>query len=239
MPAVPFRSSKKGGLMTSEDHEATYSIRRIPGEIELGGDPGREPWSWLAPAMIDRFPWYVLGEKQATTVKACYTERCLYLQFECEDRHISASRTELNGGVCQDSCAEFFATVPEDPESYFNLEVNCCGTLHLGHGKGRQERRLIGPELAARITLAHSVPGPTKEESPADDGWVLEVGLPFDVLGEFIGRAVSVGPGTKWRGNFYRCGGATDPQHSCWSPVGTPSPDFHRPEYFGRLEFTA
>ena len=38
------------------------------------------------------------------------------------------------------------------------------------------------------------------------------------------------------RGNFYKCGDKTaHPHFVSWNPVGTPSPDFHRPEFFGEL----
>jgi hypothetical protein len=187
---------------------------------------------------IDVFPWHKSGAKQETTLRACYSHTRLYLLFQCQDRHISASRTALNSDVCNDSCVEFFASVPEEPGNYFNLEINCCGALHLGYGPGRHKRRMVTPEQATRIGIFHSVPGPARQESRDDSGWAVQVGLPFDFLSDFIGRPVSVQTGTLWRANFYRCGGLTDPQFACWSPVGTPRPDFHRPEYFGKLQFS-
>ena len=216
----------------------SYSVQRLPGEIKLDADAGAAPWRNLKPLKIDFFPWYESGGKQMTTVKACVTPSRLCIQFECEDRHISARCTTLNGLVCRDSCVELFASAPEDPGNYFNLEINCCGTIHLGYGPDRDHRRLASAKLAQRIEVFHSVGGPTKDELPEDDGWVLRVGLPLDALSEFIGASVAAAPGIRWRANFYRCGGVTDPQYACWSPVGTPGPDFHRPEYFGALEFS-
>ena len=38
------------------------------------------------------------------------------------------------------------------------------------------------------------------------------------------------------RGNFYKCGDLTATPHwGSWNPVGTGAPDFHRPEYFGKM----
>ena len=216
-----------------------YVVARAQNEPDLKGNPAGEPWASLNALKIACFPWYRAGSKQATTVKACYSQRCLYLLFVCEDRHISARRTVLGSDVYRDSCVELFASVPEDPASYLNLEMNCCGTILLGYGPDRWHRRSAGQRLARRIGIYHSVAGPTKEESPGDDGWLLEVALPLDVVGELVRRPVTVRPGIRWRGNFYRCGGASDPQHACWSPILTPEPDFHRPEYFGVLEFGA
>ena len=38
--------------------------------------------------------------------------------------------------------------------------------------------------------------------------------------------------------NFYKCGDETQkPHYLSWNPVKTSKPDFHRPEYFGKLIF--
>ena len=81
----------------------------------------------------------------------------LYMQALCVDRHISAEVTELNGMVCADSCVELFCMVaPEQSQEYFNLEVNCCGVMHVGFGPDRYSRKLIPGNLATSITAATS-----------------------------------------------------------------------------------
>ena len=46
------------------------------------------------------------------------------------------------------------------------------------------------------------------------------------------------GPGVSWRANLYQCGDETShPRWLTWSRVDLPSPDFHRPEFFGTLVF--
>ena len=38
------------------------------------------------------------------------------------------------------------------------------------------------------------------------------------------------------RANFYKCGDKTaHPHYLSWSPIDTPKPDFHRPDFFGEL----
>ena len=40
----------------------------------------------------------------------------------------------------------------------------------------------------------------------------------------------------KLRATFYKCGDKTaHPHFLSWNPVGTPAPDFHRPDFFGEL----
>ena len=212
-------------------------IPRTDVHVALNPDPAADPWPDVEAAEIGCFPWYKGGVKQATAVRACYDGECLHLLYECEDKHISAQCTQLNGPVYRDSCVEFFASPPEDPDHYFNVEVNCCGTMLLGYGSRMDGRRNGTEEIASRLGVAHSVPGPTKEESPADDGWVLQMRLPFEALSQLVGTPLTVAPGTQWRANCYRIGGLTDPQYGCWSPINWPRPNFHRPECFGLLQF--
>lgn len=215
-----------------------YIVKPTAERPPFAGQVEGTPWQQASSLHIDQFPWYQGGLKQATQVRLLYDAHSLYLRFLCEDRHIWAQARELNGPVHLDSCVEFFASpAPMQVPDYFNVEVNCCGALHLGFGPGRPGRKKISPELARRIRIATSVPGPAKEESPDDASWWVCCELPFDVLSEFIGRPVEPARGTIWRANFYRCGGKTDPQYACWRPTGTPEPDYHRPEAFGEILF--
>ena len=88
-----------------------------------------------------------------------------------------------------------------------------------------------------QICVVTSVPTPTREESSADDGWWLAAGVPFAAIAELAQAPVAPGSGTGWGGNFYRCGGRTEPQCACWNPIQWQQPDYHRPEFFGTLTF--
>ncbi len=215
-----------------------YTIRSVRQAPPLVGRVAGTPWEAAGVLRIDNYPWYERGEKQSTAVRMLYDRRAVYVQFRCRDRHISARATQLNGDVYLDSCVELFAMPdPEVSGDYFNLEINCCGCMHLGWGPGRRGRRLVTPQLSRRIRIAASVAAPTKEESGADRRWWVAAALPLETLSDFAGRAVRPGPGDRWRANLYRCGGRTDPQYACWSPIDRPQPDYHRPEFFGTLCF--
>lgn len=197
------------------------------------------PWARAEAAAICEFPWYRGGLRQGTTVRMLYDQSALHMLFTAADRHISAGVTELNGPVCTDSCVELFAAVePKVGPEYFNLELNCCGVLHMGWGSQRDSRRLICEDLAGRIEVSGSEQGPMPREPRDDDeGWHLVVKLPWDVLDAFVGREIRPRPATVWRGNFYRCGGQVEPQFACWNPIDTDGPDYHRPECFAELHF--
>ena len=211
-----------------------YTVMPAGQPPPLCGTAYQTPWQRARVLRIDSYPWYVDGLKQTTTVRLMYDRANLYVQFRCRDCHISAVETRLHGDVYLDSCVELFAGVDE---VYFNLEINCCGVMHLGAGTSRYGRTLIDAALAGRIKIATPFRGPRKSESPDDKAWWAAAKIPFAVLNRFLGRRVTPRPGAVWRANFYRCGGQTDPQYACWNPIDWPQPDFHRPEFFGRLRF--
>jgi len=194
-------------------------------------------WADVPAGTIDQDNW---PEKKfggrPTKFRAVWCDDGLRLRYDCEDCYISAVATQPNGYVWQDSCVEFFvAPNPSKPENYFNFEMNCVGThlmgTHCDWLEGYADRSLdIG------ITVATTVPGPTKAESPQDNGWSLVARIPW---AHFERDAAHLPPkvGDVWRANFYRIGGQTEAQCASWSPIHSPKPQFHLPQFFGEIVF--
>jgi alpha-galactosidase len=62
--------------------------------------------------------------------------------------------------------------------------------------------------------------------------WVAELAIPMRAI------ASRVEPNARWRANFYRVEGRSEPrQYLAWQPTLTPQPNFHVPEAFGTLRF--
>ncbi|MFB6218483.1 MAG: carbohydrate-binding family 9-like protein [Halobacteriaceae archaeon] len=210
-----------------------YTVRRADERPPLTGAP-EGPWAGADSLDIDCHPWDTGRDRQHTEARALYDDDALTLQYVCEDSHIEASATELNGPVWEDSCVEFFAAPHDDRPHYANFEGNCCGTFLMGYGP-KEDRTHVEPATAAAVEVATSVAGPTKEPAPDDSGWWLAVRLPYSVLSALAGADIDPGPGTEWRANCYRIGGGTE--YAAWNPVDAPEPDFHRPDSFGRFVF--
>ncbi|NQZ28540.1 MAG: carbohydrate-binding family 9-like protein [Colwellia sp.] len=193
-------------------------------------------WQAITAIAINNFPWYQAGAKQDTQVKLSATEDTLFIQIIAQDNYSYAKQSELNHMlICQDSCVEFFFS-PSGVlgSSYVNLEVNCCGTLHLAYGAGRDKRQFISLEAASLIQRKSSISSPVKFETEDDKEWIVEIALPFSAIEQLTGENVNK---DKWFANFYRCGGRTEPQYAVWNNIDVPEPDYHRPEHFGTLVF--
>ncbi|MCH5334870.1 MAG: hypothetical protein J1D86_03580 [Alistipes sp.] len=166
--------------------------------------------------------------------RAFHTGQTLMLRFDVQERHTAALVTDDNGGVWNDSCVEFFLSV--DGQGYYNFEFNCIGTMLLGFRRSRNE----GVVHAAADTLASierrtTLPHAAFAERTGDNSWSLTAAIPVQAL--FRHRIKSFS-GLAARANLYKCGDQlSKPHFLSWQPIQTPSPDFHRPEFFAPIEF--
>ena len=162
----------------------------------------------------------------AAEAKAVWTEGALLVRLESFAAPTRAVNTAPDSAVWEDSCLEFFFSA--DGQTDINLEANANAALRASIGPDRHERRFLR-EL--------DVPLPQAEAETTAAGWALTLRIPAALLEALLG--VTPRRGLRLRGNFYSCGDKTPaPHYAAWSPVETPSPDFHRPEFFGTLELT-
>ena len=142
---------------------------------------------------------------------------------------LTVRNTRDGGTIWEDSCCEIFLQAP-GCDTYYNIEVNAAGILLVGRGTGRGDRVLLPPEEMARITRKADVKAPVDIPNQVCT-WSLTVAIPFQVIGLDPAHL----PG-KLLGNIYKCGDKTPhPHFLSWSPIDTPAPDFHRPEFFGEF----
>jgi hypothetical protein len=211
-----------------------YKINRVTASKSYSNV--KPDWLSSKPLFIDNYPWYQSGNKQNTQIKLCANQDVLFIQVVADDQYSFAKQTELNHMlVCEDSCVEFFFS-PSGKlgSSYVNLEVNCCGTMHIAYGPNRNNRQYINKDIANSIQCKTSISSLEKKETNEDKRWTVDISLPFSAIEQLTGEKINT---TRWFANFYRCGGRIDPQYAAWQNIPTAAPDFHRPECFGELIF--
>lgn len=153
----------------------------------------------------------------------------LAVGFDVRGKDLRATELSDNGRNWEDSCCEFF--ISPDGKSYFNIEINCIGSVLMARGEGRDGRVKVEEKEVARIIRHCSLEHKLFDCKGGLHSWQVAVVIPFDLIGldpDKLPESVNV--------NFYKCGDLTaTPHFVTWNPVGTPNPDFHRPEYFGKL----
>ena len=162
-----------------------------------------------------------------------HTDDAFLIHYRVEEQSIRAVAQKDGDNIWEDSCAEFFIS-PAGDDLYYNIECNCAGTLLVGVGEGRNNRVLAAPQITQLIdrwTTLGRPPFDTKEQPTA---WELALRIPYSV---FFRHNITSLDGLTLRGNVYKCGDKLPiPHFISWNPIGTPTPDFHCPQYFGELK---
>lgn len=157
----------------------------------------------------------------------------LFLHFKIVERDISALYNTDHDPVWKDSCVEFFCQLP-DQKSYFNFEFNCIGTCLATKRDSRTENIItLTREQMGCIKRYASLGNTSFEPKKGIYEWKLTIEIPLFLIGVVPGKLPE-----EIKANFYKCADeSTSPHYLSWSLISTPEPDFHCPEYFGKLVF--
>ena len=201
-----------------------------------GGDGGEEAyrivavtggpdWDRVPVIAVDKVMW-----TEDTGIRAwgqvCHDGENLYVRMRAAEGEIRAENFRPLSPVWEDSCLEFFFR-PGGAAHYFNFEINPNGCLCLQAGADRTDRFNIVRRDAEIYFSIHT--------GGTEDGWEASYRIPLSFIRLFS-------PGFRFEGemtgNMYKCGDKTvRPHYLSWKRIGLERPDFHCPEFFGRLIF--
>ena len=189
---------------------------------------GAPDWNAIPVMKVDHVMW-TPDFGIAMTAQVGYDETAIYVHQRAVEKDIRAELTDLLAHVCEDSCMEFFFSPCPSDGRYLNFEVNPNGCLHLGFGHGRHDSmRLLPKRVDERFGIKTARTG---------DGWELTYRIPLEFLRCFYPE-LELKRGLTMTGNCYKCGDCTvNPHFLAWNPPASETPDFHRPQDFGKLIF--
>lgn len=157
----------------------------------------------------------------------------IWLKYYVKEKHIRARETRTNGDVYKDSCVEFFISPGE--KNYYNFEFSCIGTIHLGYGPGRGNRKFVDPKIIEKIDIKSSLGSAPFNDKSGNFEWEMMIRIPIE---SFAYSNLKTFKGLNAEANFYKCGEETAVMHYVtWNPIKTENPDYHRPEFFGKVQF--
>jgi hypothetical protein len=216
-----------------------HRIARLCEPVDIDGNWDKPAYAALEPLFVSRHMGAEPEHRPRVLVRLAWHDDALHVIFRVEDRYVRAVAQHYQDPVCRDSCVEFFFTPGIDLGfSYFNLEINCGGTMLFWWHPERRDAVPVAPADGNAIAVAHTLPQIVEPEIAEPVVWALEYRLPFDVIRKYCPNASRPAPGRKWKANFYKCADATSRPHwLTWSSVDHPTPRFHLPQYFGTLTF--
>lgn len=185
-------------------------------------------WKKIPHAPVESYTWGCSYRPKVFGQLCFIPEKGFRLKMTCYETNPLAKYENPDEMVCKDSCMEFFVNFFPNADStgYLNFEANSKGTLLLYYGKDRNSRTSVR-ELGLTPPKVNAV--------LFEDHWEYEILIPLTFIRAVYGQDCFV-PGSVLKGNFYKCGDDTaSPHYGSWSPISNPTPDFHRPEFFGDL----
>lgn len=163
--------------------------------------------------------------------KIARSRKYIAIQFEVTGKDLRATELEDNGRNWEDSCCEFF--LAPNADYYYNMEINCIGSVLMAKGSGRGDRVQVNPAKVAGIIRHCSLEHKLFDIEGGTHTWSVAILVPFELV-DLNPEKLPASVGC----NIYKCGDLTaTPHFVTWSPIPCEHPDFHRPEFFGKLIF--
>ncbi len=240
-------------------HEPNHYLCPKINDIVIDGVLDDENWSkakWsqqFKDIQGEDFP----APKHTTRVKMTWNDQYLFIAAEIAEPHVWASITERDAVIFYDNDFEVFIDPNSDTHHYSELEVNAFATAwdllltmpYRDFGYAIDDWDIKGLKVGVNIQ------GTINDPSDVDQGWTVEIAIPFSSLvecGNFNDVPLT---GDYWRINFSRVewrteikdgqyvkqlnpetGKAYPEDNWVWSPQY--HINMHMPEYWGYVVFT-
>ena len=213
-----------------------YEIKRAATPITVDGKLDDAAWATAsAPATLSFFWESQTGAKQNTRAKMLWDDQALYLGFDADDADINGVLTERDSAVFNDDAMELFINPnPKQEVVYYGFEMNVRGALY--DYLNYNERTFFKRYDATNVKIATSVRGTLNVRTDTDEGWSLEVSIPWANFEE-LSRRPAVG--AIWKANINRWDGVQPARRmSEWSDPMQRTAWPHGAARFGELVFT-
>ena len=237
-----------------------YVVYRAASPIKVDGVLDEASWAAAPPTepFVDIEGGSRPQPRFRTRARMLWDDENLYVAAEMEEPDVWSTLTERDSVIFHDNDFEIFIDPDGDTHAYYELEVNALGTPwdlllikpYRDGGPPIHAWDIAGLQVGVRVRGTLNRPG------DRDEGWTVEIALPWQILREAAPGRKLPGPGDQWRVNFSRVEwqvetgggryakrvkpGTADPlpeDNWVWSPQG--AIDMHMPERWGYAQFSS
>lgn len=204
----------------------TVTAVRLSGALDAQGFLSETAWQQARPIC---FAWDWRGQQadphRETEVRVLWSPETLFFRFVARYRNVSVFDDAAPDGrrdrLWDRDVAEVFLQPAElSGRHYKEFEVSPNG-FWIDLDITPRTKRFLNSGLRRRAKITEQT-----------HTWEAQLAIPMRSL------TADFNEKRPWRVNFYRVEGPSEPRfYSAWQPTGTPIPNFHVPEAFGRLVF--
>lgn len=168
--------------------------------------------------------------------RVVYDDTHLYVAFQVSDTDLQSPHRNADDHLWEQDCVEVFADPDGDGRNYFEIQVSPRGVVFDTRYDSRRQPQPFGHvDWQSEAQTAVALRG-TLDDEQVDEGYHVEMRIPFTAFAAGTPPATAPVPGATWRMNFYVMEKSARGQDAAgWSPVLVP--DFHATDRFGRVMF--
>ncbi|QRN94312.1 carbohydrate-binding family 9-like protein [Archangium violaceum] len=209
-----------------------YSVRRAAKAPAIDGVLDDAVWKDATPVVL-RGSFDGRPASLRTEARLAYDDQHLYVAFDVEDPDVWGTLRKRDEPIYEQEVVEIFLDANADGRTYNEMQVSPHNVTFDAYFPARRQ----GMDLAwdSGMTTAVKVRGTLDEPSDRDEGWRVEMRIPFARLAEV--PRLPPGKGDRWRFNLYRLEHVERRQveGQAFSPLFVG--DFHALPRFGWLVF--
>jgi hypothetical protein len=215
----------------------TTIAMRASGAITVDGDPSEEAWTRAI-----RIPRFVstmdsTPSPLVASARVLWDDDNLYLAFDVQDDFVSNTLRGRDAHLWEQDAVEIMVDPDGDGANYFEMQVSPTGEVFDTRYDTRRQPQPFGDVAWTSRLRARAVVRGTANDDEADQGYAVEVAIPWAAFAAGDPPAQRPEAGQNWRMNLYVMDKRPDgPQRSAgWS--ATLEGDFHVPARFGTVRF--
>lgn len=178
-----------------------YVVRYTETPILIDGRLDDPAWEHAVP--IRAFRTFPAGEPpiSATEARLLWDDAYLYVAFQAQDQDVWGYLTERNASTAREDVLEVFFKTSETESGYYNFEINALGTIYDAYTPRLPSNVAGGTRRWSQwncegIKVGIQVHGTLNDYTDIDEGWDMEIAIPFAALHTRQGQTPQ--PGDLW-----------------------------------------
>lgn len=193
-------------FVAGSGHVAHYQVQRAASPIAIDGR--LDEYAWEHAAQINDFE-RILNDYDAvewsTRAKMLWDDTYLYVAFTCADGDMWAIYEQEDDKLWEEEVVEVFIDPDGDGRNYLELEVSPTNTVVdlLIHSVEPEFSSSVEWDIAGLLTAVQTY-GTVNDDSDVDQGWSVEIAIPWSAMAADVTGGQRPVPGTDWRLNLYR-----------------------------------
>ncbi len=176
-----------------------YKVQRAAKPPVIDGALGDEAWKAATPVVL-RGSFDGRPVALRTEARLLYDDANLYVAFDVEDPDLWGTLRQRDAPIYEQEVVEVFLDANADGRTYNELQVSPHNVIFDAYFPAR--RQGMDTSWDSGVETAVKVRGTLDDPSDQDEGWTVELRIPFARLAEV--PSVPPQKGERWRFNLYR-----------------------------------